>query len=59
MEVLPIKASRRAILDHFALLIGFTKLSNSAEGWQDTLFNVDLENWKNKIITLIEAVLVV
>ena len=43
----------------FALLIGFTKLSNSAEGGQDTLFYVDLESWKNSTSVLIKNILVV
>jgi len=43
----------------FALLIGYTKLSNSADSERETLFNVDLKTWKNSITELITNILVV
>ena len=43
----------------FALLIGYTKLSNSADSERETMFNVDLETWKNSITKLMTNILVV
>ena len=42
----------------FAILIGYTKLSNSSESQRNTLFKVSLENWKSQIRDLIENILV-